>query len=221
MLGRQCDDERARRRAAERKRGRSTRAEHRCEHQRLRRAQQAVGDEHVGRIDDRGRERERDPDRVERAADAAGEREQHAGERDDERRRTPLRRTLASEQHGSGDDDRRIAAHQERGERDVDPLERGEEEPGLETVEGQSQKERRQQDAQGSDGQGAPREQGEHHRRERKPERADRHDARPAVEGELDQERLQREGRRRQQAKRRSDPLLCPVETHVSHGKDI
>ena len=142
-----------------------------------------------------------------RAADAAGEHEGDADERDRERGGPAAGGTLAPQQHGAGDDERRVAAHQQRGQRDVDPFERREEEAGLEPVDRQPEQERRQQRPHGRGGDRAAREHAEHHGGQREADRADRRHARAAVEGEPDEDGLEREGAGRDEAEQRADAL--------------
>ena len=114
---------------------------------------------------------------------------------------------LAPEQHGPRHDERRVAAHQERRERDVDPLQGREEEAGLEPIDRQPEHERRQQRPGRCGGDRLPRQQGEREGGEREADRADRSDAGAAVEGELDEDGLERERTARDEAEESADAL--------------
>ena len=117
----------------ERQRRGRARAHQRAQRERRDPAGDALRAEHVRAVDDRRRQPEQRPDHVELARRAREhEDEAAAGERDGDR--GPATRALASERDGGDGHDHREDVDEQRQQRGVEPLERGEVAAGLRAV---------------------------------------------------------------------------------------
>ena len=85
----------------------------RAQHERIGSAQDAIGDEDVGRVGERGAEGERDAQRVERARAAAGEHEHGTAGGEGERGESAAVGALAAQGHGGGEDEGGVGVEQQ------------------------------------------------------------------------------------------------------------
>ena len=109
---------------------------------------EAVGEQHVGRVGDGRRPREHQARAAEGAELRAAEDERGAGDRHRQRDGAAAVGPFTAERDGCGDDEHRVGREQHRDERGVEPLERGEVEARLAGVGDGAEQQRGERDPQ-------------------------------------------------------------------------
>ena len=189
---------RERRRRATEKQGR--------EGERVDVAEETIRDEDVRRVRAGRREGESDPDGV----GVPTATDEHDAEQDaDERGRPPRIEPLAAEQRRCADDHDQMRVVEQRRERRRGAVERGVEERGIGRVQHDAEAERERRDARRDREQPSPGDDGENGRSDRVSPAEQRRDRRPAVERQLSEDGLDREGDARRQAEDDTDARLA------------
>jgi hypothetical protein len=133
--------QRAEQRGGDRERARRARADQRGERERRHARGQPVAHEDVRGVDDRGAEAERGAGGIERARPRAGHDERQPARREREGDEPARVRTLAAERDRRRGDQCRERVEEQRQQRRVDPLQRGEVAAGLERVRARAERE--------------------------------------------------------------------------------